>query len=732
MKKNITFILAVACSLTVTGQSLIEDALILQRQINPTTKQFNKSPAAKDSVIPVMKKYFSDVPNSNLTSYTHLRNLTTKDSSNENPFLFELTPNVGGDVEQSKFDDFLTQGLSSIGGADVTQFANALASFMVKRAKEELTITFFEKFKEDLEKPEFSDLRIMFPATYKTLKAFDENITQYNAYLQVLREAFEKDLSQITDHLPKIWKQEKYRVFFTNHPEILEALDMSTELSAVLTNGKHPGDAIHSLAAKSLNEESNVSISNNKNTIRFLDLILQSFRTSQGGGRYWVSSDTLELLATDPILRKIYLGLLLQKEKESKIVFKVGTTNHFLRRLLIDHAADVNGDMSELVAYFQSLIPKIGDVERNLKLVQESKGADNQHLYDLFNAFIDLTETSFEIEHVQLIKKNVPGFQIPEYLKSGIYISRLSNETYIDIANKKYGSAIINASLVLDTILGIIDSQKSLPVLKTAIAVYAGAKKSLESHVASGKEKEIYQLIKAVLDQQKDARTDFEKLKLYILDTLLKQQLESYLAVSEADKNQNETMRKMLRYGTLAANLVVAKTQEEAESTIEAIALPAGSARIKKETKRSISLNSYLGGFYGSNDGFKYNNSYGVTGLVGIGYNWGGNRKKPKNPASYSVFVSVIDIGALATFRTNSDTSDYKLKVKLNQIVSPGVFFIYGFPGAPISLIAGYQYAPFISSINSNTYTLKSNPGRITLGIAVDIPLMHFYTKQRY
>jgi hypothetical protein len=219
---------------------------------------------------------------------------------------------------------------------------------------------------------------------------------------------------------------------------------------------------------------------------------------------------------------------------------------------------------------------------------------------------------------------------------------------------------------------------------------------------------------------------------LYILDTLLKQQLESYLAVSEADKNQNETMRKMLRYGTLAANLVVAKTQEEAESAIEAIALPAGSARIKKETKRSISLNSYLGGFYGSNDGFKYNNSYGVTGLVGIGYNWGGNRKKPKNPASYSVFVSVIDIGALATFRTNSDTSDYKLKVKLNQIVSPGVFFIYGFPGAPISLIAGYQYAPFISSINSNTYTLKSNPGRITLGIAVDIPLMHFYTKQRY
>lgn len=733
MKTLLTTLLVTFCCLTLTGQSLIEDALTLKKLINPKTGQFYKGDTTKKIVIPLLnKKYFHEEPDSLLTSYTQLFDLTTKGEIEDNPFLHELTPYVAGPVAKSKFDEFLTTGLSSIGGADVTQFANALASFMVKRAKEELTMTFFENFKADLEKPEFSDLRILFPATYKTLKAFDENITQYNAYLQVLREAFEKDLSQITNHLPNVWKQEKYRTFFDNHPEILEVLNLSCELSAVLANGKHPGDAIHNLATKSTAEATNVSISNNKNTVRFLDMILQSFRTSQNNGNYWVSSDTLDLLLTDSILRKIYLGLLLQKEKDFDIVFKTGSTNYPLRNLLIEHAAEVNNNINELVVYIQSLIPKIDDVEQDLKLVRESKGADNQYLYDLFEAFINLTETSFEIENLQLIKKHVPNFKIPEYFKSGIYICRLSNETYIDIVKKNYGSAIINASLILDTVIGIIDSQKSLPALKRAISIYAGAKKSLESHVAQGKEKEVYQLIKGALNQDKNAQQDFKKLQQYITDTLLKEQLISYLVASAADKDQNETMQKMLRYGTLAANLVAAKSEEEAEAAIEAIALPAGSARLKKETKSSISLNSYLGGFYGSNDGFKSNNSYGVTGLVGVGYNWGGNRKKPKNPASYSVFVSVIDVGALATFRTNSDTSDYKLKVKLNQIVSPGVFFIYGFPGAPISLIAGYQYAPFISSINSDTYTLKSNPGRITLGIAVDIPLINFYSKSRY
>ncbi|WP_341901300.1 hypothetical protein [Fluviicola taffensis] len=734
MKTFLTTLLVTFCCLTLTGQSLIEDAFTLKKLIDPKTGQFYKGDSTKKIVLPLLnKKYFNEEPDSLLTSYTQLFDLTAKGGIEENPFLHEQTPYVAGPVSKSKFDEFLSNGLSSIGGADVTQFANALASFMVKRAKEELTMTFFDKFKEDLEKKEFSELKILFPATYKTLKAFDENTTQYNAYLQVLREAFEKDLSQMTEHIPKVWQQEKYRAFFADHPEILEILNLAGELSAVLANGKHPGNAIHSLAVKSLAEDTDTTISNIKNTVRFLDLILQSFRTSKSGGKYWVSADTLEMLATDPILRKIYLGLLVQKEKgeEYKIVFKTKDGSSVLRERLIDSVAIANKDVDQLVDYFQSLAPKIDDVERDLKLVRENKGADNQHLYDLFNSFINLTEASFEIENVNLITKSIPNFKVPEYFKSGIYISRLSNETYIDIAKKNYGSAIINVSLLVDTVLGIIDSQKSLNRLKDSIMLYAGTWKSLDSLVVKGKEKEIFRLIKSALAQDKNILDDFDKLKNFIKDSTLKANLSSYIVASLADKNQSEAMQKVLRYGTLAANLVGAKTEEEAEAAIEAIALPAGSARIKKEMKESISLNSYLGGFYGSNDGFKHDNSYGVTGLVGVGYNWGGCRKKPKNPGSYSIFVSVIDVGALATFRTQSDTSDYKLKVKLNQIVSPGVFFIYGFPGAPISFIAGYQYAPFISSVNSDNYTIKSNPGRITVGITVDIPLMSFYNKSR-
>ncbi|MFX8731580.1 hypothetical protein ABTM48_20530, partial [Acinetobacter baumannii] len=51
--------------------------------------------------------------------------------------------------------------LSSIGGLDVTNIADGLAKFLVKRTKQELTIAFFSKFDSLIAK--YPDLQTVFP-----------------------------------------------------------------------------------------------------------------------------------------------------------------------------------------------------------------------------------------------------------------------------------------------------------------------------------------------------------------------------------------------------------------------------------------------------------------------------------------------------------------------------------------------------------------------------------------
>lgn len=718
------------------GQSLFEDALMIRRNIDNATGKFDNAGVHKDTIIPILQgRYFNG---QKFSSYADIDSaVTIVDGDNENPYLHTLIPPPAGAITKKSFPSVAKGFLSSVGGVDVTVVADALARFMVKRAKQELTINFFEQFKNDLNDPRLSDLRILFPTTFKALMVFDKEIYQYAAYLNTLREAFDKDISQLNINLIQVWDQPKYLAFFNSKPEILEALKMVNELSSIMIHGEHPGDAIHELADLNSGPITNVSVANYKNTIRLLDLFSQSFRTS-AADKYWVSSTEILKLSSDPILRKIFLGLLLQKEKEYNIEFIVQGRPYYLRKLMIEHAEAILTNQQELMTYVYKLVPKIQAVEYRLNLVKQSQAkgkVDSQLLYDLFESFLSLTEHTLEIDRLTLIKTHIPGFKIPQDVKTVVYVGRLINETYIDVARKNYNSAIVNGAMALDTVLGMLNLDDRKPVLKDLLSAFTTNNNSttLNGHVDPGNEEKIFIVLKQILDatsnnEKRNAYLAYEKLKPLIMDDNLEKIVNEYVGILITDKG--DSYRKLIRYGTFAANIANAKDAEEAEAAIEAIALPSGSARVKKEMAFSISLNSYLGGFFGTN-GFtnmKDKTSYGVTGLVGIGFNLG---TKNKNPWSFSLYGSVIDIGALAAFRINNDTSEYKFKVKLNQIVSPGAFLIVGFPKYPLSFIAGYQYAPFISSVNSEEYKINSNRGRVTVGLAVDIPILHLYNKPK-
>jgi len=211
------------------------------------------------------------------------------------------------------------------------------------------------------------------------------------------------------------------------------------------------------------------------------------------------------------------------------------------------------------------------------------------------------------------------------------------------------------------------------------------------------------------------------------------------LSLNEDEKEiANKVKEFIKKYGTFMANTVKAKTSEEVAAAIEAVALPVGSASIKRQTDFNISLNAYVGLFLGSenikgvDDGWKLN-SYGVTAPIGIAVSFRNSRHSSRRSSSSSIFFSIIDLGAPVSFRFKDDKTEEIPSIQFKDIISPGVFYSFGIPRAPISVNAGWQLGPLLRVIDDPTYIPTGNEtySRISLSIVVDIPLLNFYTRNR-
>jgi len=236
---------------------------------------------------------------------------------------------------------------------------------------------------------------------------------------------------------------------------------------------------------------------------------------------------------------------------------------------------------------------------------------------------------------------------------------------------------------------------------------------------------------------------------------------------------------KLIRYGNFMINVMNAQTSREVESAIEAIALPPGSASVKRQTLQSISLNAYPGVYGGiewlSEAGInrKPAGNVGFTAPIGLSFNWGLSKSLKQPPISYrvliqspdslatytardsvlgydrtyskgrvtrrlsgssfSIFVSIIDLGAAVSYRLSDDlTEGLPQNIALKQIISPGCFIVWGFPKMPVSLMGGVQYTPELRSVDATSINLEANTLRASLSLNVDLPIINLFIKQVY
>lgn len=626
-----------------------------------------------DTIISVLEVYFPGIINAG-----NCDEITKR--FKENPFLKDLECGVIKSAsEPNKIS--VSSLVSSVGGLDVTSIADGFAKFMVKRTKEELNVAFFTRFKTAISSDKYKDLQTVFPQTCRALMIIGEEIYNYEAYIQTLREAFENDLSTLQANLPGII--DNHPDFFGKHRALAATLLSSCYIAGQLQANVHPGDILAEYPAGYLNDFN----LNWKGSIQTLQLFSGSLKSSsQSDTSYWVTLKEIKELVKDPVSFRIYMGLVYQTA-----LIKYDSV-HFQKFTLCEVLENVAIKYDSASPAYRDYLTKLGAKTEKLKLLiknHQKPTSDSlafEQYYQYFKSSVNLLEYCTEAGKLPYV--NLP--HLKDTLKDYFDVAYSTGDLVLDINRRNYSSAVTNMV-------------------------------------------HIYNIIYAKYWKQPvDAKTQ--------------------KSIKNEGENARKSMNYMFKYGTFMASMVQAKSSDDVEKVIEAAALPSGSSRIKRETPFNVSLNAYTGLFIGyekisgmEQDKFEINN-YGVAAPIGVSVSTGGHSFLclfPKNEGhwSYSAFFSLVDIGAVASFRfQNTDSVSQIPTIKLQDIISPGMFLSVGFPKCPLSLNLGAQVGPNLRSVYVED---KENPGvyvnsyqnnvywRFSAALVVDIPIFNFYTKSK-
>lgn len=662
MKKNLLLVIQLFfLSLGLYAQTAFYDARKLSSFLmkDPDNGKYVFDASKHEDIWVILKRHIGDKTVKDEDIITHYKD------ADKNPFFSTFfTNSLKSTEDYDKLNKALNvkSALSAVGGLDVTNVADGLAKFIVKRAKQELTTAFFKKFENDIET--IPELQKLFPQTFKALKLIDKDIYQFNAYMNLLRESFAKDLSNEPQYVEQLINDpsfQYYNYLFKEKPERGTAVRTGFYLVNQLGAGKQPGEVLAGYNADgyiNLCEEPNCTDIQKKiqtdlrSSIKVVQLFSSSF-SSKSKENYWVPADSIRMLLADPLALQIYFGLIYQQTLASKIEIGETTLADAMKSLAKDYT-EVQTTVDKYKVFLSVLSDRMQAVSDAVSAARPEGGTktDADAFYRVFRATVALigsTEGFMDLPYVKVPKETKERLQ-KDYANLA-FTSNLISDLYMDVRSGRY------SSLVMDAVM--------------------------------------------------------------ILDTLAK------------DKTNDQVLKKLFKYGSFMAAVTQAKSSDEVESAIEAIALPAGSFRIKREAATNISINAYAGFFVGGEQVTTLDKSpvfaYGITAPVGVAFSTSG-----KCGFSHSLFLSVIDLGALASFRLTNDSVSQVPTIKLQNILSPGLFYSLGLKNLPLSINLGAQIGPNLREVTAARNNYADNLyWRFSAGLVVDIPLLNIKTRPR-
>ncbi|HYG14267.1 MAG TPA: hypothetical protein VEC12_00835, partial [Bacteroidia bacterium] len=448
------------------------------------------------------------------------------DSLEKNKFLNSVLNGIYSKAQIQGGGISLATFASSIGGLDVTKIADGFAKFIVERTKQELSITFFNTFKTELKK--YPDLKTLFPSTVSVMEAIDKDIYNYSNYLNSLREAFRADILVLDENLPGII--DNHEDFFNTGDNYKYAMGLRSGcyISTSVRKQMHPGDILENYPLAFLQKPDGTDYTDLKTSIQSLQLLSRSLKDT-AAGQYWVPIDKIREVVSNKNLFKIYLGLVYQVAKNDYegIKFSTGTTFlQYLDMLNVDQSYDDYTLIKQYVLTFGSKINELNSIiDEHEKPANDSLRVEQYARY--FKATAEFVEYCTRVGELPYINKT-PLAHLHDSLEIYFEVAYQTVDLATSINRKNYTAAITEAVAIYNTIV-------NRPVF-----AYAS------------------------LNSNDEARKTLAK-------------------------TTDETYQKLLRFGAFMASIVEAKNSDEVAKAIEAAAMPAGSARVKRESRFNVS-----------------------------------------------------------------------------------------------------------------------------------------------
>jgi len=496
--------------------------------------------------------------------------------------------------------------------------------------------------------------------------------------MSVLKEGLLIDLNNILINLPDLISQKQNIETASKYPDLINNLEISNSSSTYISkilSGTHPAYII-----KNFSEQQEIKTINRNlnNSLYFVSLVSESFRDTLSNNTWISLKEFNDDYLKDQNLFKIYLGLLFQKGNNIMFKVKSPSENYYKLTTLQSFLRDNKDNTGKIFPYFYNFLKYSTDIDNNIKEIKDIKRktdtinwVDN---YGYLKSSVNLLEFGMNFYNLFSPEQILNDSAIIEFID----ITKKGCEIYKNMNEKNYSAAIMNSFYLFD---------------------YA---------TKSGKITERIQI----------------DLKQENIDDKTKGDYETKLAVIKRNNNEKP---ELLKYLAFASYFVQSNSNDEIITAVESIAYPYGKTNKNKHNVFSITLNSYTGLFCG-NENITGNiiNTAGIFAPVGIAFKHSISRK---NSQYIGFYVSLFNVGELTSFRLQYDFRQNLPDMKIENIFTPGGYFVYGLPKMPLAVGIGAQYGPAYRNTYNHANTLPFNYS-VNVFISVDLSFFNFYSKQ--
>lgn len=628
----------------------------------------------------------------NVRKQDKIKILNTYKADNTNPFLREIIKETDAQIQGGGIGSL--SFLSNIGNADVTYLAAGIARFLAERTKDELNEAFFKKMKEQMNA--YPELTTAFPQTASFLNTIESY--SYASMLQVLKESFESDIQNLPENLYKI-----------------------TALEA---------NACVNIKKKTKEDECKKRMEN-----------LQAFFKEKREGA-WLkvglftikegvqTNNPAELIKTisesDDLksAKKIFKGNLASCYIDYDIASSLELGNAISQSLISKEEGRVWVTSSEFGTLFKN--PKAIKIYFGLLLAREKLNETKIVFYKDAENTVSLEKMLTDIGEDILAKEAAGTTSEYQTQLIGLVKNTFSAYNAANNAVKKMAAAM-DKSLEADP-KALYDYYKNFSVALKTVANSELLKTLISKDIAT-KYNEIDGYITPSVDMAYHLAT--KKYSAAIFDAVV---LLNHIPVFE----KQPVAKSFIKYGTLISTVANAQSSDEVKKAIEASVLPVGSSSIKRNSSWTISLNAYVGGYWGmahtkirdSISGASKDTAYHTYGLyapIGVSFSKG----IKGCGCGFSLNAQLFDLGALVNFyllKGDQTALPANFTVRLSNIFAPGAQLSFDLPKTPLSIMGGVQFVPALyktSQIAEKSEILASTSWRGQLSLVVDIPMLN-------